>query len=401
MEATNAYVALHQKDPSYGRTGRRLVPYVRLLVRDISACSLIDYGCGKSDLATRFRNDGVTRAARYDPYIESLSLRPEGSFDMAVNTDVLEHVPENELDRVIADMQSFTDKVVFVISTTFADKILDNGENAHCTIRDPAWWRSKLQKHFAVVEQIPTLRDTACSFLTWAPKPSTLLKLEKQKQSDKRKERLRRILALPKCVAYSLVTRHTTQSELNSALQGRSVALVGNSTRLQDYSFGSEIEEHDIIIRINRGPIIHALSHGARTDWIATSAPVSSGLAKGRKVSHVLWMTAKRRRMPAWMFKNRNVFINPAKNYRALQDRLGTRPSTGIMMIDLLARSACSKIDLYGFDFFAARSLSGARAATETPHDFDAEKRYFEELAASDGRLTLRDAPKSPPVPRP
>jgi hypothetical protein len=75
-----------------------------------------------------------------------------------------------------------------------------------------------------------------------------------------------------------------------------------------------------------------------------------------------------------------------------LQSGLGAPPSTGLMMIDLLARSNAREIGLYGFDFFNSLSLSGRRTAAQVPHDFAAERRFVEALMTEDPRFRLMSA---------
>ena len=59
------------------------------------------------------------------------------------------------------------------------------------------------------------------------------------------------------------------------------------------------------------------------------------------------------------------------------------------MMIDLCLRSRLSRLDLFGFDFFASRSLSGRRTAEQVPHDFGSEARWVRALMDTDPRLHL------------
>ena len=74
---------------------------------------------------------------------------------------------------------------------------------------------------------------------------------------------------------------------------------------------------------------------------------------------------------------------------RAFREALAAPPTTGAMMIDLCLRSGLARLDLYGFDFFASRSLSGSRSAEQVPHDFAAEAAWVEDRAARDPRLRV------------
>lgn len=171
-------------------------------------------------------------------------------------------------------------------------------------------------------------------------------------------------------------------------LAGRSVAIVGNARSLGSGNRGAEIDGHDLVLRINAAPIPSVLSHGTRTDWMAISVPVPDDILAARAPSLVLWMTPKRRRLPYSLFRRVPVFLNPAGRNAELVLALGARPTTGMMAIDLCLR-AQAQVDLYGFDFFQSKSLSGHRDAAQVPHDFAAEKLWVEARLASDPKLRL------------
>ena len=69
---------------------------------------------------------------------------------------------------------------------------------------------------------------------------------------------------------------------------------------------------------------------------------------------------------------------------------LAAPPTTGAMLIELLARAPLASLTLYGFDFFASLSLSGRRTADQVPHDFTSEADWAAALMARDSRITLR-----------
>jgi hypothetical protein len=64
-----------------------------------------------------------------------------------VSTDVLEHIPEEDVDWVLKDCFSFAKKFIYMnIASYPARKILPNGWNAHVTIESPDWWRQRILK---------------------------------------------------------------------------------------------------------------------------------------------------------------------------------------------------------------------------------------------------------------
>ena len=178
------------------------------------------------------------------------------------------------------------------------------------------------------------------------------------------------------------------ESEVLDDLAGKSVALVGNARALAEGHAGAEIDAHDVVIRINRAPMPAATSHGQRTDWLALAVRLDGEALATLDPKLTLWMSHKRKRLP-WTVVSRRFYLFPQEQIGRIWQALGAQPTTGLMMIDLLARSKAAKIDLYGFDFFASLSLSGRRSADQVPHDFTDEKGFVEALLARDARVTL------------
>lgn len=172
-------------------------------------------------------------------------------------------------------------------------------------------------------------------------------------------------------------------------LAGRRVALVGNARSLAAGAGGAAIDGADLVLRINAAPLPSSLSHGARTDWLLVSVPVEEGRLSALAPRRLVWMTPRRRRLH-WRLARRPGFaVLPSAWAEALAARLGARPSTGAMAVDLLARSEVAAVRLHGFDFFASLSLSGRRGARDVPHDFAAERAWVEALLARDPRFSL------------
>lgn len=181
----------------------------------------------------------------------------------------------------------------------------------------------------------------------------------------------------------------TSPEVLLTELAGRRVALVGNARSLAERAQGAEIDGADLVVRLNAAPLPSPASHGTRTDWMAVSVPVEEAVIAARGPRRVIWMTPKRKRLP-WRIASRPGFALAPPEWNArLAAELGARPTTGLMAIDLLARSGAREVRLHGFDFFASLSLSGGRTAKDVPHDFAAEKAWVERLAERDSRFRL------------
>ncbi|MGR3663010.1 MAG: glycosyltransferase family 29 protein [Paracoccaceae bacterium] len=181
------------------------------------------------------------------------------------------------------------------------------------------------------------------------------------------------------------------QTDLLAALTNRTIAIVGNARSLSTTDNGPKIDAADIVIRINRAPMPAATSHGTKTNWLALATSLPRQDFTRINPDRTLWMSHKRKRLAQWIAQTEGFYLHPQTDWQRLQAQLGGPPSTGAMVIDLAHRSKARSIDLYGFDFFASKSLSGSRDATQVPHDFSAEKHYVQTLLAKDSRFTLHN----------
>lgn len=138
--------------------GASLLPqahHVRRLVAQSGARSILDYGSGKGAQYRPMRLKagesswssvqeywGVESIDCYDPGYEPFSRLPQERFDGVIATDVLEHCPEDDLGWIVAELFALARSFVFAsVACHPAVKRLPNGENAHCTVRPPAFWQ--------------------------------------------------------------------------------------------------------------------------------------------------------------------------------------------------------------------------------------------------------------------
>jgi hypothetical protein len=203
-----------------------------------------------------------------------------------------------------------------------------------------------------------------------------------KKKTGKLVGRLRRLIGLRYRAPVS-------EEDIFELLRGKTVALVGNARSLLARNYGKAIDDCDVVVRCNAAPIPDTRSHGSRTTFIATSIELPEALMAERGASHVLWMSPPRNALPRWMLKHPGFFLYPAECHKALCAKVGDRPTTGLMVIDLLARSPSRSVALYGFDFFRSQSLSSDRAREKTPHHFGREEAYVLELIGTDSRFEL------------
>ena len=164
--------------------GISLQPHIPLIGRLIAAHgarSLLDYGAGKGEGYANARQqmpDGTVRhglkeiwgldsVTLYDPGYTPFSAYPSGRFDIVVCTDVLEHVPEEDIPWLFEELFGFAGKMLFCSIACYpAKKILPNGENAHITQKPPSWWVDRIEEAAAAQPKVrfTAVIDTADGF---------------------------------------------------------------------------------------------------------------------------------------------------------------------------------------------------------------------------------------------
>lgn len=147
---------LHATNMYYGVGGSRHAEMVRKLAAELKTTVLLDYGCGKGQLA-----DALPFPIwEYDPAIPGKDAAPRPA-DLVVCTDVLEHIEPEHLEGVLCDLVRCVRHIGYLtINTRPSTKALPDGRNAHLILESAAWWRAQLARHFAVAkmfEQGPEL----------------------------------------------------------------------------------------------------------------------------------------------------------------------------------------------------------------------------------------------------
>lgn len=125
---------------------------IKYLIKITKSKTVLDYGCGKGK---QYTNDTVQRLGifptLYDPAVSGYEILPDQHFDGIYSTDVMEHIPEEVLPETFEYIFSHAKKYVFMsISTSYANKKLPNGKNAHCTVKPIDWWINEIEKYATV-----------------------------------------------------------------------------------------------------------------------------------------------------------------------------------------------------------------------------------------------------------
>ncbi|MBW6423549.1 glycosyltransferase family 29 protein [Rhizobium sp. XQZ8] len=230
----------------------------------------------------------------------------------------------------------------------------------------------------------------------------------------------------------------------DSIFDGKSVALVGNASSLLRTNFGSRIDGHDIVIRMNLGYPLTVRSGTAMDDvpekWIYSkftdekstgrevltllhpdtpddvALKVTGIAATGRKTDFWSCSTSDKNRQltyasvfpcdkvachPAYehlswklLLKNKVLSLRPAI-FENLSRSLELEPTSGLIWIHYLTQTKLKSLEIYGFDFFASGHIARTtpnvlQAGGKWPHDPQGERNYvFEQVLAVDPRVRL------------
>ena len=140
-EYINEYKILHENLASFGSGACMYIEEVSLIIDYLKPKTVLDYGCGKANLIKELVHKYPDiEFYGYDPAIKGRDVLPIEKADLVINTDVLEHIPEDELPNVIANIASISENAFFGLHHALAYTILPNGENAHCTVKPPIWY---------------------------------------------------------------------------------------------------------------------------------------------------------------------------------------------------------------------------------------------------------------------
>jgi hypothetical protein len=120
------------------------------VIKAHEATTLLDYGSGAGDAYHDPHNVHHTwgikrvRIRLYDPSFKAFShLPPPGTrYDGVICSDVLEHIPEDQVSAFVQALFSYARKFVWAsVCCRPAKKLFPDGTNPHVTVKPLQWWR--------------------------------------------------------------------------------------------------------------------------------------------------------------------------------------------------------------------------------------------------------------------
>ena len=127
---------------------------IQEIIKTNDCNSLLDFGCGKAFLYKNKFKIGdkeftnlsdfwnLKNIYLYDPGLEEYSDYPKGKYDGIICTDVVEHIPEDDVLNFIDELYKLSNKFIFVVIATMpASKYFDDGKNIHLSLKDQEEWK--------------------------------------------------------------------------------------------------------------------------------------------------------------------------------------------------------------------------------------------------------------------
>lgn len=157
----------------------------------------------------------------------------------------------------------------------------------------------------------------------------------------------------------------------------KTVAVVGNAQSQLEKNQGLEIDSHDLVIRMNRAAGLTdgmdvSRSHGVRTDvWSLWTTEIREQTDRIRNFPGKIIHLSKESRdtsLAHWLL--------PTDYYDQVRDKIKVFcPSSGFLLLNLLADLSPRQANVYGFDFKRTAS-HGYKEILTYPHFFDKEEDY-------------------------
>lgn len=148
IDYAEEYRELHKNNKFLSKTILKYKVQLEEICRTHSVKTVLDFGCGNGSAYLKDSLDkelGVD-VTLYDPYVPAFSEFPEYEFDSLFCIDVMEHIPEYQLQETIEKMlKNIRYCAFFTFCNRPSKKTFSDGSNVHCTLKSGQEWSSLIE----------------------------------------------------------------------------------------------------------------------------------------------------------------------------------------------------------------------------------------------------------------
>lgn len=173
--------------------------------------------------------------------------------------------------------------------------------------------------------------------------------------------------------------------------EGKTVAVVGNATSIIQRNYGKEIDQAQVVVRINRGGyrfVEFVDKMGTRLDvWCMQNVKQNKKFFDKPHTRNVHKMQMDTIEVSPNSIDLVDLVYN-SNDCLVLSKNLSKKPSTGLRVLDYVYRANPKEMFVYGFDWKETFSWHEKRICVA--HNFEEEKRYCQETFFINQNCVLR-----------
>lgn len=168
--------------------------------------------------------------------------------------------------------------------------------------------------------------------------------------------------------------------------ENKTIAVVGNAASIMSLNYGKEIDQADVVVRINRGGyrfIDFSKQMGTRLDvWCMQNAKQNHAFFHKPHTRNVRKMQMDIIDVSPQFIETVDLVFS-SEDRKQLDGNLSKKSSTGLRVLYYISKQNPKKVFVYGFDWKKTYSWHERRKCVA--HDFEAERDYcFKNFFSSD-----------------
>lgn len=160
METKNLYNKIYyQRSRKFQTNSGRTEKIVDTILK-YKHDKVLDVGCGLASVVHLLRDNGVNAygvdfakdleevwgKTEYLKISDAKNLPyPDQEFDLVLSSDFFEHIPEEEIDQVVSEMNRVGKKVIALVADDIGEILNLRQQQYHCTHKPLDWWKEKLK----------------------------------------------------------------------------------------------------------------------------------------------------------------------------------------------------------------------------------------------------------------